>query len=126
MANTLDNKLQKKNKDISLTSRFLYVRKGIYNFIYINIDAPLHRYICNKFFSILTLMFFYYNILTVTSSYNLSYPLLLTVTSSYSLFSTQSMTVLDTVYIKVLGYKPKSYWRYIIYHNVPKTNASLY
>ena len=116
MAYTLDNKLQKKNKDIFLTSRFRYVGKEIYNFIYINIDSPLHRYICNKFtriyFSILTLMFFYYYILTVTSS--------------YSLFSTQSITVLDPVYINVFGYKPKSYWRYIVYHNVPKTNASLY
>lgn len=57
-------------------------------------------------------MFFYCTILTVTSSYNL--------------FSTQSMTVRDSVYINVFGYKPKSYWRYIVYHNVPKTNASLY
>ena len=97
-----------------LNFRFQYKRKRINIDIYINqsILSPLHMYICNRsnhiYFLILTLVFFYFYLLTVTSFYSLSY--------------TKFITVLDPIYINVFGSKPKSYRIYLVYNNIPKTN----
>ena len=114
--------IRRKDKFKFSNFRFQYKRKGINIDIYINqsIPSPLHTYICNRSNHI------YFLILTFILTLDF-YPCLLTVIGFYSLFYTKLITVLDPVYINVFvfGSKPKSYRRYLVYNNVPKTNASL-